>query len=228
MPKKLTRRQKLKQLRKLFMHIRNEIGDGGGAPQPPPSSVSRPVDQRNDTSGSFNSATEEDDDSISGSPIKTESFSDDPSFQYRPPMANSTAPPFPNRRGSTMAKLPSSAMRGQEHEFELGFARSSAASMHYPDESFTASPGVRSQHQRQRQQKLPQCHGQGLTTSSSNGRKSPFEWAAAAASSAAASIGGFGHSSSHGSTTGIKQSSSGEPSNRQKPHYNSSSGSNHY
>lgn len=206
-PKKLTRRQKLRQLRRLFMGIRNEMGGGGGdAGDTHPSassSTGRPVDQRNHTSGSFNSATEGDDDSISSSSFKAESFSDDSSFQYRSPTSQSTGS-FANRRGSNTALGLPPLMRGHEHEFELGFARGSSSSR-YPDESFSASP-VKSQHR--------QSHG----TPSSNGRKSPFEWAVAAA---------FGHTSNASSTEARHRSSIEQP-NLQQPRYNSPSGSNHY
>ncbi|KAG0240648.1 Myotubularin- protein 14 [Mortierella sp. GBA43] len=213
--KKLTRKQKLEQLRALFMDIHTEIGGGGDADgmhqSTSSTSASRPLDhQRNGAGGSFNSATEEDDDSIGSSSFRAESFSDDPSFHYQTSGAQPTASsPFSDRHGSA-SRLGSSPLMSRHHEqeFELGFARESPSSR-YPDESFSGSLGSRSQQQRQ---------SQGLATPISNGRKSPFEWA-------------FGSSSSYGSSSTEerqKSSSSGDPSNSQRPQYNSPSGSNHY
>ncbi|KAI7825277.1 hypothetical protein BC939DRAFT_448411 [Gamsiella multidivaricata] len=191
-PRALTRRQKLRQLRRLFMDMRDEIGDGNRSP-------SRPVMDVKNTMVSMNSATEDDDDS--GSSFRAESFSDDTSFQYRSSIATSAT--FVSRHGLGSATSSSTPIN-RNHEFGMSqpfFSRGSSSRQ--SGESFIVSPVARLQQHQQQHQQQRQSQGPGLTAPSGNGRKSPFEWAAAAASSAAASIssasgivsGGFGHSS---------------------------------
>ncbi|KAF9345554.1 hypothetical protein BGX26_003004, partial [Mortierella sp. AD094] len=219
--KTLTRRQKLKQLRRLFMDIRNEIGDGNNSP-------SRPLlDGRNRNATSSNSVGDDDDDS--GNSFRAESFSDDHSFQYRSPTLASSA--SINRHGSTTT---SASKRRDYDQGQFHFARESSAR---PDgDPHVVSPIARSQYQQQQRQQQQQQHQpQNLTAPSSGGRKSPFEWAAAAASSAAASIttasgivsGSFSQSNSP--SMNLRQSPSLKPSpySAQQQQYNSPSGSNH-
>ncbi|KAF9990969.1 Myotubularin- protein 14 [Mortierella antarctica] len=164
-PRNLTRKQKLRQLRRLFMEIRDEIGDGSQAP----TQTTEGVNILNPASSSV-----EDDDS--GSSFNRESFSDDPSFQYRSPIA--TAAAFASRQGP----LTSSSTSGQSL-FGLGS----------PTRHFGATAAVspiartRKTHPQPYQRQQPA----GPAVQPSSGRKSPFEWAAAAAASISSSASGM-------------------------------------
>ncbi|KAG0020190.1 Myotubularin- protein 14 [Entomortierella chlamydospora] len=216
-PKTLTRRQKLKQLRRLFMDIRNEIGDGNYSPS------MTLLDGRNRSAACSNSAGENDDDS--GGSFRADSFSDDHSF------ASSA---FINRHGSTTTTTTTTAATStsKRRDYDQGQSHFSRESSTRPDSGpRIVSPIPRSQYQQQ-QQNRPQ----NLSVPSSSGRKSPFEWAAAAASSAAASIttasgivsGSFSQSNSP--SMGLRQDPplKSSPHNAQQQQYNSPSGSNHY
>ncbi|KAF8939701.1 Myotubularin- protein 14 [Dissophora ornata] len=223
--KTLTRRQKLRQLRRLFMDIRNEIGDGTRSP----SRTLLPDNKKSRASANSMSTAEEEEDDSGGS-YNAESFSDDPSFHYRSSMAA-----FSNQHGSVTTANSPSISANKHHEFDLSqplFTRGSMSSSTRHSESFIVSPVARSHHAQP--QPHQQQQRQGLTAPSANGRKSPFEWAAAAASSAAASIsssasgmvsGGFGSSSA--SLAGTRQSPSMNPISQQQRH-NSPSGSSHH
>lgn len=189
-----TRRQKLRQLRRLFMDIRDEIGDGsralaGGSVGSHDNSKSgiaiKGQDQGCDDNGSFNA----------------ESFSEDPSFQYKSPIASYV--------NSHHRQIPKSEMYDYQ---QPQFARFAS---HRP---YGDAPGgiISPVASRDGPGKHPGHHSHGLGMPPSSGRKSPFEWAAAAASSAAASItssasgivaGGFGHNPPHGHSGMTKQSS---------------------
>ncbi|KAF9199817.1 Myotubularin- protein 14 [Haplosporangium sp. Z 27] len=208
--KSLTRRQKLKQLRRLFMDIRSEIGDGNRSPI-------RPVLNGKDRKGI---PPEEDEDTSRS--FRAESFSDDQAFQYRSPTP--TAAGFMNRHG------PMTNLSFKHRDYDQGQTLYNHGSSSHPEEEpYLVSPIADSQYHYQRQQQ------QFSTAQSSSGRKSPFEWAAAAASSAAASI-----TTASGIVSGsFSQSSSPSMSMKQSPllkplpykarsQYNSPSGSNHY
>ncbi|GJJ70765.1 myotubularin-related protein 14 [Entomortierella parvispora] len=201
-PKPLTRRQKLRQLRRLFMDIRDEIGDGSR----PPSVI---LDTKSSTRGaaavgglSIGSVGPLDD---GGRSLKAESFSDDPSFQYRSPIA--TAAAFANRlhHGSgSSAGYPEPESSNQPF-----FSRSRVGSGGGIGSGGIGSGGILSPVAKHttKQQLQPSLQGNNPMNPPASGRKSPFEWAAAAASSAAASItssasgivtGGFGGNGNNG------------------------------
>ncbi|KAF9572444.1 Myotubularin- protein 14 [Mortierella alpina] len=164
-PRILTRKQKLRQLRRLFMEIRDEIGDGSLAPTQP----AEGVNIMNPASSSV-----EDDDC--GSTFNRESFSDDPSFQYRSPIA--TAAAFASRHGQSTA----SSTSGQSL-FGLG-----GPTRHFGGTAAVSPPArTRQTHPQPHQRQQPA--GPGIQPSS--GRKSPFEWAAAAAASISSSASGM-------------------------------------
>ncbi|KAG0309850.1 Myotubularin- protein 14, partial [Dissophora globulifera] len=234
--KMLSRRQKLRQLRRLFMDIRNEIGDGVRSP-------SRPLLPDNKDGKVPPLSAEDDEEEDDGSSLfRAESFSDDPSLQYRSPIAAVAS--FANRRGGSMSTGTSSTtpvLRSNDFNLEQPFfARSSASSStatRHPD-SFVISPDARPQQQHHQQLSQQQQQSQGFGAPSLNGRKSPFEWAAAAASSAAASIsssasgivsGGFGNSTA--SSISMRHSPLMKPSpqymQQQQP-YSSPSGTGPY
>ncbi|KAI1316239.1 Myotubularin- protein 14 [Mortierella claussenii] len=221
-PRTLTRRQKLKQLRRLFMDIRSEIGDGNRSP-------SRSTSESRNTKGvPIHSATEEEDDS--GGSFQATSFSDDSSFTYRSPIAVSAA--FA-RHGSGMISSSTTASKRQEIDLSQPFFARRQSSSRQSGEPTIFSPMERPHYHQPHQP-------QGLVVPPSSGRKSPFEWAAAAASSAAASIsssasgivsGGFGHPSS--SSISTRQSpfmkpSTMHPSLYQHQQHRSPTGSGHY
>ncbi|ORZ04851.1 hypothetical protein BCR41DRAFT_192368 [Lobosporangium transversale] len=227
----LTRRQKLKQLRRLFMDIRNEIGDGSRSP-------SRPVpESKTFRATSLSSATEEDDDSSAS--FRAESFSDDSSYQYR--SSNAATIVSAHRQGS--ATNPPSVSLAKSHDFDPNLPSFShgLSSTRQNVGSFKMPSGTRPQQQQQTSRWSQQTQ-KSLIAPPSSGRKSPFEWAAAAATSAAASIsssasgiitGGFGHVGS--STSCADHSSSLDRAGRRAHHttpqlqeYTSPTGSNHY
>ncbi|KAF9544690.1 Myotubularin- protein 14 [Mortierella hygrophila] len=186
-PRTLTRRQKLKQLRRLFMDIRGEIGDGSRPP-------SRALDIANNKS---TVASELDDEEEIGTSLRAESFSDDSAFQYR-----SSISPFARHNASVSPSTTSSRLQDfgpNQSSFHRGpLVRPYGES---PIVSPTAQYQHRSQHH-QRSQAPPVVP---------SGRKSPFEWAASLGSSASEMIsGGFGQSSS--GSGGSRQSPSLKPS----------------
>ncbi|KAF9912944.1 hypothetical protein EC991_007558 [Linnemannia zychae] len=190
---KLTRRQKLKQLRRLFMDIREEIGDGS---QPP----SRTLDVAN--AKATNASGMDDDDEISSS-LRAESFSDDSSFQYRPALSAFT-------RHNVSVSPSASSSRLQD--FGPSQSSSHRGSLVWPyGEASVVSPSAQHQHRTQHQQRnqAPQAVP--------SGRKSPFEWAASFGSSASGMIsGGFSQSNTGSSIN--KQSPSLRPTaNPQQP-----------
>ncbi|KAF9315776.1 Myotubularin- protein 14 [Podila horticola] len=183
----LTRRQKLRQLRRLFMDIRDEIGDGSGA-------LAGGSVGSNDNSKSgiaIKAGQEQERDGDSNS-FKAESFSEDPSFQYKSPIAA-----YMNSHHRPIS-------RPDMHDYQQPqFARVASHRPYGDAPGGIASPIA----SRDGSGKHPGHNAHGLGVPPSSGRKSPFEWAAAAASSAAASItssasgivsGGFGHHPPHG------------------------------
>ncbi|KAG0038831.1 Myotubularin- protein 14 [Podila clonocystis] len=183
----LTRRQKLRQLRRLFMDIRGEIGDGSRS-----MAGGSVGSQDNSKSGIAIKAGQEQERDGDSNSFKAESFSEDPSFQYKSPIA------------AYMSNHHRQIPRPDMHDYQQPqFAR---VASHRP---YGDAPGgiVSPVASRDGVGKHPGHHAPGLGVPSSSGRKSPFEWAAAAASSAAASItssasgivsGGFGHHPPHG------------------------------
>lgn len=171
-PRTLTRRQKLKQLRRLFMDIRGEIGDGSRPP-------SRTLDIANNKS---TVASGMDDDEEIGTSLRAESFSDDSTFQYR-----SSISPFARHNASVSPPTTSSRLQDFGPN-QPSFHRGPLVRPY--GESPIVSPTTqyqRFQHQ-QRSQAPPVVP---------SGRKSPFEWAASFGSSASGMIsGGLGQSSS--------------------------------
>ncbi|KAG0347748.1 Myotubularin- protein 14, partial [Podila minutissima] len=186
----LTRRQKLRQLRRLFMDIRGEIGDGSQA-----LAGGSVGSQDNSKSGIAIKAGQEHERDCDSNSFKAESFSEDSSFQYKSPIAA--------YMNSHHRQIP----RPDVHDYQQPqFAR---VASHRP---YGDAPGgiVSPVASRDGSGKHPGHHAHGLGAPPSSGRKSPFEWAAAAASSAAASItssasgivsGGFGHHPPHGPGT---------------------------
>lgn len=186
-PRTLTRRQKLKQLRRLFMDIRGEIGDGSRPP-------SRTLDIANNKSTVASGLDDEDD---IGTSLKAESFSDDSTFHYR-----SSISTFSRHNTSVSPSTTSSRLQDSgpnQSSFHRGpLVRPYGES---PIELPTAQHQHHSQHQ-QRNQVPPVVP---------SGRKSPFEWAASFSSSASGMIsGGFGQSSSGSGVS--RQSPSLKPS----------------
>ncbi|KAF9279886.1 Myotubularin- protein 14 [Mortierella alpina] len=163
-PRVLTRKQKLRQLRRLFMEIRDEIGDGSLAP----TQTGEGVNILNPAS----SSTEDDD---SGSSFNRESFSDDPSFQYRSPIAAAAA--FASRHA------PSTSSTSGQTLFGLG-----SPTRHFGANA-AVSPTARTRKTHPQPYQRQQQTGSGAQPSS--GRKSPFEWAAAAAASISSSASGM-------------------------------------
>ncbi|KAG0212371.1 Myotubularin- protein 14 [Mortierella sp. NVP41] len=174
-PQTLTRRQKLRQLRRLFMDIRGEIGDGSRPP-------SRTLDIASAKSTVDSGMDDEDD--ISSS-LRAESFSDDPSFQYRSPISAA----FSQRLNASMSPSASSSRIQDFGPMQSPFARGPLVRPY--GESTIVSPTTQHHLRPQHQQ-----HNQGPPAVPS-GRKSPFEWAASFGSSATGMIsGGLGQSSS--------------------------------
>ncbi|CAO3573102.1 unnamed protein product [Mortierella alpina] len=167
-PRILTRKQKLRQLRRLFMEIRDEIGDGSQAPP----QTAEGVNIMNPASSSV-----EDDDS--GSSFNRESFSDDPSFQYRSPIAAAAA--FASRHRPSTASTTS----GQSL-FGLG-----SPTRHFGATAAAVSPTARTRKTHPAPHQRPQQQQTGPGIQPSSGRKSPFEWAAAAAASISSSASGM-------------------------------------
>ncbi|KAF9391264.1 Myotubularin- protein 14 [Podila verticillata] len=191
----LTRRQKLRQLRRLFMDIRDEIGDGSQA-----LAGGSVGSHDNSKSGIAIKGQDQERDGDDNGSLKAESFSEDPSFQYKSPIAAYVS--------SHHRQIPKSEMYDYQ---QPQFARFAS---HRP---YGDAPGgiVSPVASRDGSGKHPGHHAHGLGVPPSSGRKSPFEWAAAAASSAAASItssatgivsGGFGHNPPHGNSGMTKQS----------------------
>jgi hypothetical protein len=172
-PRTLTRRQKLKQLRRLFMDIRGEIGDGSRPP-------SRTRDIANNKSTVASGLDDEDD---IGTSLRAESFSDDSTFQYRSSMSAFS------RHNASMSPSSTSSRLQDFGPNQSSLHRGSLVRPY--GESPIESPTDQHQHRSQHQQR-----NQGPPVIPS-GRKSPFEWAASFSSSASGMIsGGFGQSSS--------------------------------
>ncbi|KAF8947131.1 hypothetical protein BGZ47_010149 [Haplosporangium gracile] len=183
----LTRRQKLKQLRRLFMDIRSEIGDGSRPP-------SRTLDIANAKSTVASGLDDEDD---IGTSLRAESFSDDSTFQYR-----SSISPFARNNASLSPSTTSSRLQDFGPN-QSSFHRGSL--MRPYGESPIVSPTAQYQQHSQNQQRNQ------TPPVLSSGRKSPFEWAASFGSSASGMIsGGFSQSSSGSGV--IRQSPSLNPS----------------
>ncbi|KAG0277262.1 Myotubularin- protein 14 [Linnemannia exigua] len=177
-PQKLTRRQKLKQLRRLFMDIRGEIGDGSRPP-------SRTLDITNAKSTVASGLDDEDEAATS---LRAESFSDDSSFQYR-----STMSPF--ARQNVAVSPSTSSSRLQDFGANQTSYRRGPLLRPY-GESSIVSPTAQHQHR-------PQHHQRNQPSPAvPSGRKSPFEWAASFGSSATGMIsGGFGQTNSGSGVT---------------------------
>ncbi|KAG0085894.1 Myotubularin- protein 14, partial [Podila epicladia] len=182
-----TRRQKLRQLRRLFMDIRDEIGDGSLA-----LAGGSIGSQDNSKSGIAIKAGQEQERDGDSSSFKAESFSEDSSFQYKSPIA------------AYMNSHHRQILRSDVHEYQQPQFARVASHRPYGDAPGGIVPPVAS---RDGSGKHPGHHAHGLGAPPSSGRKSPFEWAASAASSAAASItssasgivsAGFGHHLPHG------------------------------
>ncbi|KAF9958048.1 Myotubularin- protein 14 [Mortierella alpina] len=190
-PRVLTRKQKLRQLRRLFMEIRDEIGDGSQVP----SQTAEGVNILNPASSSA-----EDDDS--GSSFNRESFSDDPSFQYRSPIAAAAA--FASRHG------PSSSSTSGQSLFGLG-----SPTRHF-GATAAVSPTARTRKTHPQPHQRPQQAGPAVQPSS--GRKSPFEWAAAAAASISSSASGMvsGGGTTRQSPSLVPSSDNGYPRHHRK------------
>ncbi|KAK3832384.1 MAG: hypothetical protein J3R72DRAFT_236039 [Linnemannia gamsii] len=177
-PQKLTRRQKLRQLRRLFMDIRGEIGDGSRPP-------SRTLDITNAKS---TVASGLDDDDEIGTSLRAESFSDDTSFQYR-----STISPF-GRQNAAVSPSTSSSRLQDFGPNQSSYRRDPLVRPY--GESSIVSPTAQHQHRPQHQQRNQP------SPAVPSGRKSPFEWAASFGSSATGMIsGGFGQANSGSGVT---------------------------
>ncbi|KAF9150142.1 hypothetical protein BG015_008049 [Linnemannia schmuckeri] len=172
-PRTLTRRQKLKQLRRLFMDIRSEIGDGSRPP-------SRTLDIAN---AKVTVASGLDDEDDIGTSLRAESFSDDSTFQYR-----SSISPFARNNASVSPSMTSSKFQ----DFGLNQSSFHRSQLMRPyGESPIVSPTAQHQHRSQHQQRNQ------APPVVPSGRKSPFDWAASFGSSASGMIsGGFSQSSS--------------------------------
>ncbi|KAF9932883.1 Myotubularin- protein 14 [Linnemannia zychae] len=175
-PQTLTRRQKLKQLRRLFMDIRGEIGDGS---RPPSRTLDLSKAKSSDTTGM------DDDDDINSS-LRPESFSDDSSFQYRSPTSTFT-------RHNTPVSPSSSSSRTSPNQMQSHRAQPIRS---YGELPITSPTHIQHRSQHQHRNQVP----------SASGRKSPFEWPTSFGSTASGIISaGFGLSNSGSSAAAQSQ-----------------------
>ncbi|KAF9436698.1 Myotubularin- protein 14 [Entomortierella beljakovae] len=205
-PKTLTRRQKLRQLRRLFMNIQIEIGEGDRLP------TQSHLDAMGRNMTSTTTYAEEGD---SGGSFRAESFSDDNGFQYRSPTSETSA--YGGRQGAN------STTSFKLHSYDQRNTREPPTGSR--GDSFMGSTVIGALYSQPQQKQERQQRQSNRSVQPPGGRKSPFEWAAAAATIVS---GGF---SSHSNSPSINsgQSTSLNPSlDHTQQKCNSPSGSNHY